>query len=117
MKGRFWVGHVLAFALGGHAAQSAEIRVLAGGFYRPVMLELAPQFEQATGHKVIVKWVPGPAVGREAEAGELFDVAIAQADTLDEMVKSGRVDNATRADLVRVGLAVAVRPDAPRPDL
>ena len=113
----FWFGAALACALVGNAAHAAEIRVLAGGFYRPVMQELAPKFEQATGHKLVVKWVPGPAVGREADAGEPFDVAIAQADTLDDMVKRGKIDGSTRAELVRVGLAVAVRPDAPKPDV
>jgi molybdate transport system substrate-binding protein len=114
---RFWFQCAFAIAFATNAAQAAEIRVLAGGFYRPVMLELVPKFEQATGHKVVIKWVPGPAVAREAEAGEPFDVAIAQTETLDDMVKRGRVDISTRAELVRVGLAVGVRPEAPKPDV
>lgn len=81
------------------------------------MQELAPKFEQATGHTVVVKWVPGPAVGREADAGEPFDVAIAQADTIDEMVQRGKIESATRGELVRVGLALAVRAGAPKPDV
>jgi molybdate transport system substrate-binding protein len=114
---RFCVGAALACAVAGGTANAAEIRLLAGGFYRPVMQELAPKFEQATGHKLVVKWVPGPAVGREADAGEPFDVAIAQADTVDDMIKQGKIDGATRAELVRVGLAVAVPLDAPKPEV
>jgi molybdate transport system substrate-binding protein len=117
MSTRSWFVAALACTLVGSGAHAAEIRVLAGGFYRPVMQELAPKFEQATGHQLVVKWVPGPAVGREADAGEPFDVAIAQANTLDDMIKHGKIDGATRAELVRVGLAVAVRPDAPKPDV
>jgi molybdate transport system substrate-binding protein len=101
----------------GVSAQAAEIKVLAGAFVRPVLEELGAQFERTTGHKLAIKWVPGPAVGREVEAGEAFDVAISQADTIDHLVKAGKIDPATRAEVIRVGLGVAVRAGAPKPDI
>lgn len=101
----------------GVTAEAGEIKVLAGAFVRPVLEELGAQFERTTGHKLATKWVPGPAVRREVEAGEAFDVAISQADTMDHLVKAGKIDPGTRADLVRVGPGVAVRAGAPKPDI
>lgn len=103
--------------LQGVAAEAAEIKVLAGAFYKPVLEELGAQFEGATGHKLVVKWVPGPAVRREVEGGEAFDVAISQSDTMDHLTKTGKIDPATRVDLVRIGLGMAIRAGAPKPDI
>ena len=61
--------------------------------------------------------VPGPAVGREIDAGQVFDLAIAQANVLDDLIKAGKIDPRSRAELVRVGLGVAVRAGAPKPDV
>ena len=98
-------------------AQAAEIKVLGAAFLRPVVDELGPQFEQSTGHKVAIKWVPGPAIGREADPGERFDVAMSQATTIDDMIKTGKLDHTSRAELARAGLAVAVHAGAPKPDV
>lgn len=97
--------------------RAAEIRVLAGAFLRPVLDELGPQFEAGTGHKLSIKWVPGPAVGREVDRGEAFDVAMSQTTTIDDLINAGKADPESRSELVRVGLAVAVRAGSPRPDV
>ena len=44
--------------------------------------QLGPQFERSTGHKLTIKWVPGPAVQREVDNGEPFDVAVTQSDMI-----------------------------------
>lgn len=113
--GRLVIGALVLVVSG--ALHAADIRVLAGGFYRPVLQELGPRFEQATGHKLVVKWVPGPAVGREVDAGEPFDIAIAQSDVMEDLARRGKVDPATLASVVRVGLAVAIPAGSARPDV
>jgi molybdate transport system substrate-binding protein len=112
---RLFIGTLLFLAAG--ALHAADIRVLAGGFYRPVLLELGPKFERATGHKLVVKWVPGPAVGREVDAGEPFDIAVAQSDVMEDLARRGKVDAAPLVALVRVGLALGVPAGSPRPDV
>jgi molybdate transport system substrate-binding protein len=56
-------------------------------------------------------------VRSEVEGGQPFDVGLSQADIIDYLVKDGKIDPATRADLVRIGLAIAVRAGAPKPDV
>jgi molybdate transport system substrate-binding protein len=99
------------------AARAVEINVLSGAGMRLLLEELGPQFERATGHKLATKFVPGPVVEREIEAGAAFDVAISQAAPIDKLVKAGKIDAATRADFARVGVGMAVRAGAPKPDI
>ena len=108
---------VFAVALSAGGARAADIKVLGGAFLRPLLDQLGPQFERTTGHKLTIKWVPGPAVQREVDGGEAFDVALSQAGTIDRLIKAGKIDAATRADIVSVGLAMAIPARAPKPDI
>ena len=49
---------VVAFALfcGVGIARAAEVAVLCAGGYQPAMTELGPQFERASGHKLMVSY-------------------------------------------------------------
>jgi molybdate transport system substrate-binding protein len=107
----------LILALQGFAAGAAEIQVLSAGGVRPPLDELLAQFERASGHKVAVKYVGGPTVKREIDAGAAFDVAISNAAVIDELIKAGKLAAATRADVARAGVGVAVRAGAPKPDI
>jgi len=107
----------LILALQSFAAGAAEIQVLSAGGVRPPLDELFAQFERASGHKVAVKYVGGPTVKREIDAGAAFDVAISNANVIDELIKAGKLAKATRADIARAGVGVAVRAGARKPDI
>jgi len=50
-------------------------------------------------------------------AGETPDVVVAPPSVLDEIAKSGKFDNTARVEVGRVGIGVAVRDGAPKPDI
>lgn len=97
-------------------AMAAEVRVLSAGGIRPPLEELAPQFERASGHKVALKFVGGPAIKREMEAGA-FDLVVAPPEVIEDLIKAGKVAKGTRTDVARAGVGVAVRAGAPKPDI
>jgi molybdate transport system substrate-binding protein len=99
------------------AAGAAEIKVLSAGGIRPPLEELIPQFERASAHKVATKFVGGPAVKREIDAGGVFDLIIAPPNVIEDLIKAGKVAPATRADVARAGVGVGVRAGAPKPDI
>jgi molybdate transport system substrate-binding protein len=99
------------------ALDAAEIKVLSAGGIRPPLEELIPQFERASGHKVSVRYAGGPAVKREIEEAAAFDVAVSTANTIDDLLKSGKLVAASRSDVARAGVGVAVRAGAPKPDV
>jgi molybdate transport system substrate-binding protein len=98
-------------------APAAEIEVLSAGGVRPPIEELVPQFERASGHKVAIKFMGGPAVKQQIDGGAAFDVAVAAANVIDELTKAGKLAAATRTDIARAGVGVAVRAGATKPDV
>ena len=108
---------LIALLAQGVAANAAEVKVLAGAVMPGVFAELGPQFERVTGHKIVIQYGPGAALRRQIEAGEAFDLAIIASERVDDLIKQGKIAGDTRMDIVRVGIGVAVREGAPKPDI
>jgi molybdate transport system substrate-binding protein len=106
-----------AAAFGEGSALAAEIKLIASPGVRAALNELAPQFEKATGHKVVMDFDVIAVLKRRIEAGEAFDVVIPGPELIDELVKQGKVAADTRAAFGRTGVALAVRKGAPKPDI
>ncbi len=98
-------------------AEAAEIKVLSTVAVKSVVEELGPQFERQTGHKLAVTYGVANTMKRQIEAGETFDVAIMTAPVADELIKQGRIVAATRTDMARGGIGIAVRTGTPKPDI
>jgi len=99
----------------GHV-EAAEIKVLSAGAVRAILTALAPAFERETGLKVAMTFGTVGVV-RQKLATEPVDVVIMSDTALEEAIKQGRVEAASRADIARTGIGVGVREGAPRPDI
>ena len=98
-----------------HGAQADELRVLAGGSLRSILTELAPKFEQASGHKLAIHFDTTPNLIKAATTGEPFDVGVVPIDVFyDEAAKK---HFAPPVEFARVGYGVAVKAGAPKPDI
>jgi molybdate transport system substrate-binding protein len=107
---------LLALAFLGGAARAAEIKVLTAGAFKPVVTELVAEFERATGHRVAVANDTAGALVRRIEGGEAFDLAVLTPAALEDLAGKGRVAGPPTR-LARVGIGVAVKAGAPRPDI
>ena len=98
-------------------ARAAELTVFVPGAVRAVVTPLAETWAKAHGDTI--KWFAGTAGATEkrAAAGEPFDVVITTAKGIDELTKAGMVAAGSRADLGSMGVGVAVRAGAPKPDI
>ena len=110
------LGVALTFARAS-AAQAAEIKVLCSTALRTVMQELVPQFEHATGNKVVVEYGVSAAMQRRVEAGEQFDAIFLTVKQLDALVQEGKIAAGTRTGIARSGMAIAIHAGAARPDI
>src|SRR5262245_12417810 len=99
------------------AARAAEIKVLCSNGFQAVMEELAPQFERATNHKIIVSYGLAARLKEQIESGEVFDLAILTPAAIDDLIKTGKVAADSRSTLARSGLAIAIRTGARKPDI
>ena len=117
------IAAILAIALfAAPAAGAAEIKVMISGGYAPAYEELIPQFEKATGHKVVTAY--GPSMGETPQAipnriarGEPVDAVIGVGYAIDTMIAKGTVAPGSRADLAQVLIYMAVRAGTPKPDI
>jgi molybdate transport system substrate-binding protein len=103
----------LAFS---HAVAAAEVKVLTAGAMKEVILALVPDFERATGHKVMLDNDTAGALSRRIEGGEAVDFAVITAPVIDGLIGKGKLAP-TRTDLANVGIGVAVKEGAPLPDV
>jgi molybdate transport system substrate-binding protein len=84
-------------------------------------LALLPHFERMTGHQVVTD-ATSTGIGQDSIAsrvrrGEPVDVLILARAALDELIGEGKVVAASRVDLARSSIGIAVRRGAPKPDI
>ena len=101
--------------MGSLAADAADIRVFATGASKRAYETLAPQFERASGHKLVTHFDLPPTLVRKMEAGEPFDVMILSYD-VDGLIKQGKLAAGSRTVFGKIGIGVAVRKGDPKPD-
>jgi molybdate transport system substrate-binding protein len=98
-------------------APAADIKVLTAGAFRGVLAELLPQFETDTGHKVLLDNATAGTLAKRIEGGEAFDVAVITPKVIVDLTEKGKIAPGTRVDVAKVGIGVAVKESAPRPDI
>jgi molybdate transport system substrate-binding protein len=96
---------------------AADLRIWTARAGTTVLTEVGPEFERATGHKLIVETdLPDPFLKR-ARAGEPFDILISTAGPIDALIAEGKLRKETRMTFGRSGIGVEVRKGAPKPDI
>ena len=100
-----------------HVLRAERITVLSSNGFKAVLRELAPQFEKASGHEVVISYSVSAELKKRIESGEPFDLVIVTPAQIDDLIKSGRVVADSRAPLARAGMALAIRKGAAKPDL
>jgi molybdate transport system substrate-binding protein len=104
------------------AAGAAEIKVMISGGFSAAYQKLVPEFERATGHKVVT--IRGASMGETPQAipnrlarGEDADVVIMVGYALGGLIEQGKVRPESRVDLAWSRIAMAVRAGAAKPDI
>ena len=111
---------ILAGALGAALslpAQALEIKVLTAGAFRSSVVALGPEYEKASGNKLVIDNDTVGALVKRVEAGETFDVIFLTPAAIDALAAKGKIAPFSRTNLARVGVGVMVREGAPKPDV
>jgi molybdate transport system substrate-binding protein len=100
----------------------AQMKVIISGGFSGAYEKLLPEFEQASGIKVTTgsgaSQGDGPqTIGAQLARGEKADVVILSREGLDGLIAANRIAAGSDADLATVGIGIAVRKGAPKPDL
>ena len=97
------------------SAKAGELKVLSAGACQRFAAAMAARFEKQRGQAVSVKEDTVGRLVQRINAGERFDVALLTPGALERVAP--RFKAGPPVELARVGIGVAVRENAPRPDI
>lgn len=96
---------------------SLPLKLLSSMATRELLSELVAAYERATGQSVTAEAAGGVDVAKRVRAGESVDVVVLSSTAIDSLIAAGGLLPDSRVDLVRSGVAIAVRQGAPQPDV
>ncbi len=121
--GRLIAIALLVFAIAARSigsAAAAEIRVLALQSPQIVLGEVGAEFERKTGYtltQLLKRTDMPPEADRKIDSGAAFDVAFVLPPMMDRLISQGKIAADTRMHFLRIGIGVAVRAGAAKPDI
>jgi len=104
------------------AAQAETLNVMTSGGFAAAYEQLGPQFAARSGDTL--NTISGPSMGKSPQAipnrlanGEHADVVIMVGYALDELIKQGKVDPASRVELADSRIGMSVKAGAAKPSI
>lgn len=93
------------------------LKVLSSMATRELLNELVVAYERSTGQPVSAEAAGGVDVVKRVRAGESVDVVVLSSTAIDSLIAAGSLLPDSRVDLVRSGVAIAVRAGGPQLDV
>lgn len=106
-----------ALGLAGSVARATEITVFCPGAVQTIVREIGKEYEQKSGNTIKFQYGTAGAIAKRVAGGERGDVVIATAGGLSDLAKSGQVIGGSIRELGSMGVGIAVRKGAPKPDI
>jgi molybdate transport system substrate-binding protein len=103
-------------ALSTALATAGEVRVVTVGALQNALKPLGADYTKQSGDQVNYMFT-NPANLKKVLGEGRYDVIIAAAPSIEELDRSGGLQAGSRVKVVRVGIGVAVREGAPKPDV
>jgi len=120
LKGAIVAALIASMASGASASSGTSgrtVKVITSMATRVALQELARAWRKKTGTEVIVEAAGGVDVAKRLRAGEAFDAVFLGSDALDAVISSGDASAASKTDLFRSVVAVAVKSGTTKPDI
>ena len=98
-------------------ASATDLHVIAAGAFEHALHALAEPFRQESGHALRLSITNAGGVIRKLESDAPADVVLTSSAGIDALAAKGRLDAATKVEVGRMRLGVAVSPSGTAPDL
>lgn len=96
---------------------AAEIKVMSTPAASAALKMAARDFEQATGHKVVIEFSNIATTRKRIAAGEDFDMVVMSPKAIDDLTREGMLAADASHNMGRTGLALVGHKGSPRPDI
>ncbi|GHC87415.1 hypothetical protein GCM10007320_33700 [Pseudorhodoferax aquiterrae] len=96
---------------------ASTLKIISSMATKQVLAELVALYQQDHAVDIALESVGGVDAAKRVQAGEAFDLVMLAQDAIDKLIAGGTVVAGSRVDIVRSGVAVAVRAGAPKPDI
>lgn len=84
---------------------------------RELLAQLVAEYTRTSSIAVSAQAAGGVEVAKRVEAGETVDVVVLAAKAIEQLIRQGRVLAGSRVDLVKSGIAIAVRAGSAAPNI
>jgi molybdate transport system substrate-binding protein len=88
---------------------TAKVTVLSAGAVQPGMTTVIEAFRRETGHDFQLTFATAPSISKRIAGGDEFDVVVAPAAVLDDLVRAGQASPQQRLTVGRIGVGVMVK--------
>lgn len=94
-----------------------QLKLISSMATRELLRELVALYSSRTSQAVMAEAAGGVDVAKRVQAGDPADVVVLAGGAIDQLIGDGRLLPGSRVDLVKSGVAIAVRSGAARPDV
>jgi molybdate transport system substrate-binding protein len=114
-----WLAAAMLFgmSLAATTARSAEIVVFSTISAKEALIELVPEFEHASGHKVNITYAGGSGLSKQILGGTQGDLFIGPEEFTAPLIKAGKLQAGSNTVFARSTTGLAVRAGVPKPDI
>lgn len=117
MRRKTPLAFVAALLLACGPAAAAELKVLATGSMAAPLKAIAADFAKRTGHRVDVTVGITTTVSATLQAGDIADLVEVTSFGMDQLARDHLIQPASRAEIARAVIGLAVKDGAPVPDI
>src|SRR6267154_5286653 len=84
---------------------------------REILAELATQYAHTFSQPITAEAAGGVDVAKRVQLGEAVDIVVLANNAINQLITAGKLLAGSRIDLVKSGVAIAVRAGATKPDV
>jgi molybdate transport system substrate-binding protein len=96
---------------------SQSLKLISSMATRELLAEMVSLYERQSGQSIVSEAAGGVDVAKRVQAGESVDVVVLADNAIDKLMADDKVLAGSRVDLVRSGIAVAIKQGSEAPDI
>src|SRR4051794_5839670 len=96
-------------------AHAGELRLLSAASIQQVFREILGDFEQASGHRIILHYATMGAITERIRGGEKADLVISSRQSVATLLNEQRIEAGSQSSISKVGVGVVVPSGSPAP--